>query len=171
MAETTTSDSQTYQIEIRHGSGHVTDPYTGEDHEIMPNDDARGGVITVANPASAKALVDASATRHFCEKAPTEEEIRAAQTDALGFEATEPVRAFAERRRGAFGTEEVSPTKGFDPQADEIQNDTHVTIKRAYEQLRDNGHPNEAAYLRGLTSRDRQKQFVYYLRDDCEGYL
>ncbi|MDS0258613.1 hypothetical protein NDI56_04200 [Haloarcula sp. S1CR25-12] len=160
-------NEQTYRIETKTSAGHIEDPVTGEQHEIEPHDDKRGGVIEVDRPDSAKYIVDSSSRRQFAEKAPSAKAVQKAQSEQFDFAGSAVCEAFA-AKQGDFGSQTLDPTEGFDPATDSPNNDKRMKAVKMYETLLSEGHDDEAGYLRSLGGIGRQEEFVNYLRKSEE---
>jgi hypothetical protein len=153
------NDDTTYRIETTVSSGHITDPVTGERHEV------EGGEIEVPRPDSAQYLVDGNGGLEFVGNPPTDNAVREAQREAMDFEATDLCVAFADKRNDTVGGQSFNPADGFDPKTDAPTNGPRIKARNAYADLLDAGMDDEAAYLRALTKIERQEQFVKFLQE------
>lgn len=173
MSETETGSTETYRLEhTRLRAGSLTDPVTGEDHDLHPHEEGRGGYLFVERPDSAAYLVRENTNVEYAapEEEPSEEAIHAAQSEVFDFSETEVATAFAESRGTTLGSEDLDPATGYDPRSEQMVNDAQMRVQQAYETLVQDGDDDVAAYLRALPSESRQREFVRFLRDR-EGYL
>lgn len=157
-----------YQIETKISAGKIEDPVTGETHEIDPFEDKRGGTITVDRPDSAKYIVDTASRRSFVDKAPTAEAVKEAQRETFDFAGSPVCESFASTRGDTLGSQDLSPSAGFDPESDAPRNDYKIKVLETYEALQSGGYDDEAAYLRSLPSLDKQERFVSHVREHEE---
>lgn len=64
-----------------------------------------------------------------------------------------------------FGTQDLDPERGFDPETQGMQNGRQRKALKAYESLQAQGMDDEAGYLRALVSVDLQAEFAKFLRE------
>lgn len=165
MSANETEIDGTYCIETKVNAGKIADPVTGEEYVIEPYEDEHGGTIEVPRADSAKYMVERSARMEFVGEGPTESEVRKAQDEVFGFSESEHARKFAESRGVTFGTQELDPSEGFDPETDPANNGPRIKVWKAYDTLQSDGREDEAGYLRALPSEARQEQFAKFLQD------
>lgn len=160
------SDSdKTYRIETTISGGTIEDPVTGERHEVVSDDDGRGGEIEVTRPDSAQALVRGSNAMDFAGDAPTTGEVEAAQKARFEFGDTDVCMSFAESYHRDFESMSLDPAEGFDPKEGAANNDPRMKAGKMYHDLKERGYESEAAYLRALPSVGIQTDFCDYLTE------